>query len=151
MGLLDGIEKIINEHGSATILRERISLAEDKYSALERKAAELEKENKTLKSEVEKSSKEIKRLNEIINSTQKDQSINKPKEIEEQILKLFFETNQEFYASNIANHFNMKIGVVEYHLNRLLELNFIGDLLNMVDDTRYYIKPKGREYIVENT
>ena len=29
--------KLINEHGSATILRERISLAEDKYSSLEEK------------------------------------------------------------------------------------------------------------------
>ena len=35
MGLLDGIEKLINEHGSAVILKERIALANDKYTALE--------------------------------------------------------------------------------------------------------------------
>ena len=66
MGLLDGFEKLINEHGSATILRERISLAEDKYDALERKASELEAENETLKSDLEKATKEIDRLNKII-------------------------------------------------------------------------------------
>jgi len=40
MGLLDGLEKLINEHGSATILKERIELANDKYAALERKLSE---------------------------------------------------------------------------------------------------------------
>ena len=37
MGLLDGFEKLINEHGSAVILKERIELANDKYSSLEDK------------------------------------------------------------------------------------------------------------------
>ena len=42
MGLLDSIEKLINEHGSATILKERIALANDKYTALEKKLSESE-------------------------------------------------------------------------------------------------------------
>ncbi len=42
MGLLDGFEKLINEHGSETILKERIALANDKYSALEKKFTDLE-------------------------------------------------------------------------------------------------------------
>lgn len=44
MGLLDGIEKLINEHGSATILKERIALANDKHAVLE-------SENKILRTE----------------------------------------------------------------------------------------------------
>ena len=51
MGLLDGLEKLINEHGSAVILKERIALANDKYSALEAKNSVLEAENKILRSE----------------------------------------------------------------------------------------------------
>ncbi len=35
MGLLDGIEKLINEHGSVVILKERIALAAEQYSTLE--------------------------------------------------------------------------------------------------------------------
>jgi len=49
MGLLDGIEKLINEHGSAAILRERIALANDKYSALESENVVLCSENEALK------------------------------------------------------------------------------------------------------
>jgi DNA-directed RNA polymerase subunit RPC12/RpoP len=48
MGLLDGIEKLITEHGSAAILKERIALARDQYEALERRAAELQTENARL-------------------------------------------------------------------------------------------------------
>ncbi|MBT9460420.1 MAG: hypothetical protein IV084_02040 [Rugosibacter sp.] len=33
MGLLDGFEKLINEHGSAVILKERIALANDKRAS----------------------------------------------------------------------------------------------------------------------
>lgn len=53
MGLLDGLEKLINEHGSSTILRERIELANDKYAALESKVSILESENNALRSENE--------------------------------------------------------------------------------------------------
>ena len=49
MGLLDGFEKLINEHGSATILKERIALANDKYAALEAENEILRSENKTLR------------------------------------------------------------------------------------------------------
>ncbi|MBB1073739.1 hypothetical protein HUU62_04855 [Rhodoferax sp. 4810] len=49
MGLLDGIEKLITEHGSASILRERIALVNDKYSALESENNGLRSENETLK------------------------------------------------------------------------------------------------------
>lgn len=49
MGLLDGFEKLINEHGSSVILKERIAFAEDKYAFLEQKNAALTQENETLK------------------------------------------------------------------------------------------------------
>jgi len=51
MGLLDGIEKLINEHGSAVILKERIALANDQYSVLEQRLSASEFREKQLKSE----------------------------------------------------------------------------------------------------
>ena len=51
MGLLDGLEKIINEHGSAVILKERIALANDKYAALEKKLSDSELKTKQLETE----------------------------------------------------------------------------------------------------
>lgn len=38
MGLLDGLERLITEHGSAAILRERIQLLNDRHAAVERDA-----------------------------------------------------------------------------------------------------------------
>lgn len=54
MGLLDGIERLITEHGSAAILRERIALANDQYSALEAENKILKSENERLKLDNEK-------------------------------------------------------------------------------------------------
>lgn len=62
MGLFDGIEKLINEHGSATILKERIALANDKYSALEAKNKILSAENETLRIESEELKTQVKSL-----------------------------------------------------------------------------------------
>lgn len=53
MGILDGFEKLINEHGSAAILKERIALANDKYSFLEEKNTLLKRENEAMKKEKE--------------------------------------------------------------------------------------------------
>jgi len=44
MGFLDSIEKLINEHGSAAILRERIALLNEQHAAVEKKAVLLEQQ-----------------------------------------------------------------------------------------------------------
>ncbi len=43
MGLFDSIERLITEHGSAGILKERLSLAADRHAALERENADLKR------------------------------------------------------------------------------------------------------------
>ncbi|MEO7932828.1 MAG: hypothetical protein ABIT76_06695 [Chthoniobacterales bacterium] len=45
----DSIEKLINEHGSAAILRERIELAKEQHIALANRVTELTKELETVK------------------------------------------------------------------------------------------------------
>jgi len=49
MGLLDGIERLINEHGSSVILKERIALANDKYPRLNRSFQHLISESTILR------------------------------------------------------------------------------------------------------
>jgi len=68
------IEKLINEHGSAAILRERLSLASDQYSALEGKVTELqtkteqlEAQNEELRCRVEQNVAENQRLRNQLN------------------------------------------------------------------------------------
>lgn len=70
MGLLDGLEKIINEHGSATILKERISLANDKYSLLENKNKMLEENNSVLANKIDILQKENQTLRHNLKQTE---------------------------------------------------------------------------------
>jgi hypothetical protein len=49
--IFDDIGKLINEHGSATILKERIFLAADQYAILERKVHDLEAKMNALEHE----------------------------------------------------------------------------------------------------
>ena len=51
MGLLDHFEKLINEHGSAAILREHLALVKTEQLTLERKNSDLQTENEKLRSE----------------------------------------------------------------------------------------------------
>jgi hypothetical protein len=51
MGIFQDIERLITEHGSAAILRERLTLAAEQYAALEKKVVELQAENERLESE----------------------------------------------------------------------------------------------------
>jgi FtsZ-binding cell division protein ZapB len=53
MGVFDLFEKLINEHGSAAILREHLGLLKAEQAALERKCADLDAKSKALESENE--------------------------------------------------------------------------------------------------
>lgn len=52
MGLLDLIEKAINERGTAVIMRERLDLIREQVQSLENKIATLQQENTALKQRV---------------------------------------------------------------------------------------------------
>jgi len=73
--ILGEIEKLINEHGSAKILSERIGLAKDQYAALEKELAasksrekELETQNLRLKLDNEQLKVQIRHLKEQIHN-----------------------------------------------------------------------------------
>jgi molecular chaperone GrpE (heat shock protein) len=126
MGLLDSIEKLINEHGSAAILKERIDLANDKYSALEdknsifqQKVEMLESENKTLQLNLEKAQIEIQNLKKITDKPYNSRI----EEIKEKILALL--ATQDNFESNIAQSLGIGNQVAAFHLQELDNANFI--------------------------
>jgi hypothetical protein len=51
MGVFDMFEKLINEHGSAAILREHLVLLKAEQSALEKKCADLDAKSKAFEAE----------------------------------------------------------------------------------------------------
>jgi hypothetical protein len=125
MGLLDGIEKLINEHGSAAILKERIALANDQYAALERKTLELQVVNKSVRTQLNQAEKEIEKLRNIVEATGKHQSTVKLNNVTEKILKHLFDAACALSAEDVAAHFKLELSVVSYHFDQLLEREFI--------------------------
>lgn len=152
MGLLDSIEKLINEHGSAAILKERIDLANDKYSALEdknstllQKIEMLELENKSLRLNLGNAQLEIQRLNEITDKP----SNPRIEEVKEKILILL--AAQDNFESNIAQSLGIGNQVAAFHLEELDGNRFIYRSLSMTGQIfPWKLAQEGRRYLVTN-
>jgi len=144
------LEKLINEHGSSTILRERLELISDKYSMLEEKNAHLKEQNEEFESQLEDAKKEIAHLQEIVNEDEKSKSLGSLGSIELQILHLLFEKNDEFRIEYIAHNIGSDDNTAKYHINNLLEDELIYDILSMGGQTTYKISDKGIRFIVES-
>lgn len=150
MGLLDGIEKLINEHGSAAILKERIALANDQYAVLEKKfqasmvrVNELESENRALRHNLEKANAEIENLKR---ATENGRGSRLDK-IKEKILVLI--AGREMYTRNIAQELGVGEQVAVFHLEELENDGFIGRSLSMVgEEFPWYLQQEARRYLV---
>ena len=151
MGLLDGFEKLINEHGSSAILRERLELFSDKYSMLEEKNKHLTEKSEELETQLETAKKEISGLQEKIKSIQSSIETNELDQNEQDILTTLLETNQNLFSSHISQRLNIPIGNAEYHLDNLVQKDLILPHYNYVEGTRYSINSNGRKYIIDNT
>lgn len=62
--ILAEIERLINEHGSAVILKERLALASDQYAALQKQVTHLQSENERLRLDNEECQKKRRALEE---------------------------------------------------------------------------------------
>jgi predicted transcriptional regulator len=152
MGLLDGFEKLINEHGSAVILKERIALANDKYAALEQKLAESElaakklgSENQRLNVELEKAIAEIQNLKRLAEKPHGDRL----DEVKEKILVLL--ASQDSFEDNIAQTLGIGSQVAKFHLQDLSEMEFIYRSLSMSGQRfPWQLDQEGRRYLAEH-
>lgn len=60
--MLQLFEKLINEHGSSTILKERLTILKDEYTQIETAKAELQAKNGALEAKLEQEQKRANRL-----------------------------------------------------------------------------------------
>lgn len=151
MGFLDGLEKLINEHGSAAILKERIALANDKYAALEEKLSacearkkELHSENEALRLNLQKATVEIQNLEYLSDKSH----IDRLEEVKEQILILL--SSQDTYESNVANAVGVGAQVATFHLQELASAGFIDRRHSMMPGTVFpwSLTQNGRRYLI---
>lgn len=152
MGLFDGFEKLINEHGSAVILKERIALAEDKYAALEQKLSaselqktELESTNKTLTDNLKKAEIEIQSLKKLT-EVPPDNRLDEVKE------KLLIQLAVgDSFESNLAQNIGISAQVAAFHLEELDSMEFIYRSLSMTGQTfPWRLIQEGRRYLIAN-
>ncbi len=165
MSLFDYIEKLITEHGSSAILKERLELLRDQTSALEKENDALKSENAILngkgnviESQLDKAMKEIERLNQIIEGLKKDDTKTHLDAVTEKILKLLFDTAQEMSIDYIASFLSMDISTAQYHFDLLSEAKLIiqttlaekSPWTGQNIPARYELTSSGRKYVVEN-
>ena len=148
--MLAMLEKLINEHGSSSILRERLELFSDKYSMLEEKNTHLSERNKDLESQAASLKEEVEKLKSIIDEIGNNQNNNNLPEVTHDILKFLFDQQNDANTGYIGNHFSLDIGVTEYHIDKLKDLGLIEHGALFVNQPlTYRISKEGRKYIVE--
>lgn len=152
MGLLDGFEKLINEHGSAAILKERIALANDKYAALEQKlsaselrAKELESENQGLRHDLEEAQVQIQNLKSITEQSHGPRL----EEIREKLLLLLTE-HSDITASQIAGAAAIHSQLIKFHLTDMEAKGFVHGSYFVGGDTEWSISQDGLGYLVRH-
>jgi len=155
------IEKLINQHGSSTVLKERLELLKDQISALEKRNSALKLNNtilrskkNTIESQLNKARKEIERLNQFIQKLEKDEAKTRLDAVTEKILKMFFYRRRELSVSEVADTLSIDVRTTRYHFNFLLENNLIKQtrvgfvsMNGRKRDPQFSITSSGREYI----
>jgi predicted nuclease with TOPRIM domain len=162
MGLIDLIEKLINEHGSfkehLELLREQISILEKENSALKSENAILKGKEDTTESKLNKATKEIERLNQVIKVPKRDGKKPRLDAVTEKVLKLFFDTGQELSVNQVAAKLSINISTAQYHFDLLSEAKLIvqittGDKSSWTGETTpalFELSYSGRKYVIEN-
>lgn len=154
--MLKMLSDLINEHGSSTILKERLKLISDRYELLEEKNGQLEQRNQQLESDIASANDRIKELEANAQAAVDASSVPGLQDDTKSILKLLF-NNDSLDPSVIAHQLSMGEGVVEYHLNELdeKELATVGSvsmrspLTGSRGSINWCITPEGRKYVVE--
>ncbi len=152
--MLEMFEKLINEHGSSVILKERIALINDKYEALQYKLESSQKENELLKKENEILKGQLELLNTQAQKAASKELLIHPSQ--QEILKHLFSNSDGVDESLLARTVNLDIGMLSYHLDELLEQGLIDNpgysmgngFTGESGRTTHYISKDGRKYVV---
>lgn len=155
--LSEQLQKLITEHGSATILRDHLALFKDQVVILEKKATLLESENAGLKTENRKLKTKIQQLTEENDKLrQKIQKYEHPhdtlldKEKTDILLYLHKHIGDSF-TFQIAQTLNLSEDIAKYHLEELRKNEFVSEgLPTLPAQHSWSIDDNGTKYLIEN-
>lgn len=151
MGLLDGFERLINEHGSAVILKERIALANDKYAALEKKLSESKKRCEGLVAENERLAARVAEF-EAARSTGNAAKLELEADTERALMAV--SKGQSLFAGEVAQQLGIGEQLARHHLEVLSEADLLNQSLTMSPAARnagprYTLSPAGRKHLAQ--
>lgn len=149
--LFDPIEKLINEHGSAAILRDHVALFRDQLAILKEKFTVLETENKTLKTENQNLKTENKQLKKKIETYEKSNHDNLLDKAKVKILQLLatLPHNDMLPLDSIMSDCNLSEQAARFHLQELEDEFMIESEYNN-NITYWSIDHDGRRYLIKN-
>lgn len=165
MNIFGQIEKLITEHGSASILRDHVNLLKEHFALLEKQNASLKEDNKSLNSKLDacqsnlnQANSEIAQLNKLVDSFQAQRDSPQIDTTSEQILLLLFQMGGEMEVRQIASSMSLDIATTEHHIDVLMENDMITQIRsdfepfseNNVTYSFYYLTSEGRAYVVRN-
>ncbi|MBI3780281.1 MAG: hypothetical protein HY278_04370 [candidate division NC10 bacterium] len=152
MGLLDGLEKLINEHGSAVILKERIALANDKYAALEKKlsdselrAKKLESENDCLRLDLGKAEEKNRNLEEQLS----ERHGNRLEKIREELLQMLA-VHPGVTDEQLSNAMKQNLQIIKFHLTELKKSQLVSLALFVGSPALWSLAHEGRAYLISH-
>lgn len=89
--------------------------------------------------------------NSIVKTTNRSENVNKLQETEIEILKKLAEAgDRRFTADQLASMLNISLQKAKYYLTKMVEKEFIHDLLAIGSPATYTLDQAGREYLIEN-
>tara|TARA_B110001469_G_scaffold95200_1_gene91181 strand:+ start:395 stop:856 length:462 start_codon:yes stop_codon:yes gene_type:complete len=147
IGIFSNIEKLINEHGSATILKERLSLAADQYSALEKKIEQLQSQNQELLLKLDQSESENKTLKGSIRS---DEGFGEKLSKDHESVLVFVSKNEGCQDEHVFKALDLNPIKSRHLLDVLRDRKLLYLQMSMNQPSRWKLKKEGREYLVRH-
>lgn len=158
MNPFSAIEKLINEHGSATILKERINLLKEQFSALEKERDQLLSDKELLDAKILVLESENRELKEKTDGDSETLPIE-----QEQLLTLLADKTSSILEDELMQLAGLAVADFKYHLGELRDADYIhwnirrATVASGVRRGRspskhgavYGIKQKGRKYLAQ--
>jgi predicted transcriptional regulator len=146
MGLVDLIEKLINEHGSAEIMEKRLVLFKEQATAIDQRNSKLESENAEVRRALEAVTKERDQLRAHLAQITKSNELD---ETEKNLLKVLT-TIDGVSAKTLATQAGTDLVRAEYYLHKLEQEEYIYGQHFMGGASLYSLAQRGREFLIKN-
>jgi hypothetical protein len=156
MDIFGPLEKLINEHASASVQKERLELAKEQYEALKRKLADAEARAQTLQQDNEALRNDNARLaaeNQRLNAERaKSAAPAAPQSLGEERQKILIAVAQQedpVRAREVASRLGLHLLVVEQALTDLARDKFVHAHVG-VGWIKFSLAESGRRYLIAN-